>query len=58
VNPIELAWAKLNALLRSAGAGDIQALAAALERTRDLLTPCDTEGWFRHSGHAALPRCA
>jgi transposase len=58
LNPIELAWSKLKALLKAIGARDIQALAAALKHTKDLLTPSDLEGWFRHCGYEALAQCA
>jgi len=58
LNPIELAWSKLKALLKAIGARDIQALAAALKHTKDLLTLSDMEGWFRHCGYEALAQCA
>jgi transposase len=58
LNPIELAWSKLKALLKAIGARDFQALAAALKQTKDLLTPSDLEGWFRHCGYEILAQCA
>ena len=45
LNPIELAWSKLKALLKTAGARDLHALAVALKRAKDLLMPADLEGW-------------
>ncbi len=58
LNPIELAWSKLKAMLKSVGARDLQALAAALKRCKDLLTPSDMEGWYRHCGYQPLAQCA
>jgi len=58
LNPIELAWSKLKALLKAIGARDIQALASALKRSKDLLTTSHIEGWFRHCGYEALAQCA
>jgi hypothetical protein len=53
-----LAWSKLKSLLETIEARDIQALAAALEPRKDLLTPSDREGWFRHRGCEPPARCA
>ncbi len=58
LNPIELAWSKLKALLKTIGARDLQALATALKLVRHRLTPSDMEGWFRHCGYEALAQCA
>jgi len=58
LNPIELAWSKLKALLKTIGARDIPALAAALKRTKDQLTTSGMEGWFRHCGYEPLAQCA
>jgi propionate catabolism activator/DDE superfamily endonuclease len=58
LNLIELAWSKLKALLKAIGARDRQVLAAALKRSKDLLTPSDMEGWFRHCGYEVLAQCA
>jgi len=58
LNPIELAWSKLKALLKRIGARDLQSLAVALKRTKDLLTTSDMEGWYRHCGYEALAQCA
>lgn len=58
LNPIELAWSKLKALLKTIGARDLPSLAAALKRTKDLLTPSNMEGWYRHCGYEPLAQCA
>lgn len=58
LNPIELAWSKLKALLKAIGARDLLALATALKVTKNLLTPSDLEGWFRHCGYEPLAQCA
>jgi transposase len=58
LNPIELAWSKLKGLLKSIGARDLLSLAAALKRTKGLLTPSDMKGWYRHCGYEALAQCA
>ncbi|HZY02147.1 MAG TPA: IS630 family transposase [Anaeromyxobacteraceae bacterium] len=58
LNPIELAWSKLKALLKIIGARDLQALAAALKQAKNQLTPSDLEGWFRHCGYEVLAQCA
>jgi transposase len=58
LNPIELAWSKLKALLKIIGARDIQALATALKRSKDLLSTSDMEGWFAHCGYQPLAQCA
>ena len=58
LNPIELAWSKLKALLKRVGARDLLALATALKHTKDQLTPSDMAGWFRHCGYEPLAQCA
>jgi transposase len=57
LNPIELAWSKMKALLKRIGARDLHALARALKRTKELLTPSDLEGWY-HCGYEPPARCA
>ncbi len=52
LNPIEQAWSKLKALLRSAGARTVDALHAALAQVVDAITPRDAAGYFRHAGYA------
>ncbi len=55
---IELAWSKLEAVLKAIGARDLQALAAALKHPRDLLTPSDLAGWFGDCGYGPLAQSA
>lgn len=52
LNPIEPAWSKLKALLRSIGARTIAALEAALTTLVDAITAEDAQGYFRHCGYA------
>ena len=52
LNPIEQAWSKLKALLRSAAARTRDALGRALTAAVDRLT-ADATGWFAHCGYAA-----
>lgn len=49
-NPIELAWSKLKAFLKTAKARTRQALDTAIAMAMDLITPGDAQAWFRHSG--------
>lgn len=58
LNPIELAWSKLKALLKRIGARDFLSLARALKSTKDLLTLSDIEGWFGHAGYPQVAQCA
>jgi transposase len=51
LNPIELAFAKLKQLLRSAGHRTADALWADVQRMLDLITPGDAAGFFRHDGY-------
>jgi transposase len=51
LNPIELCWSKLKALLREFGARTRDALDAAIKRAMDLIDRHDAAGWFRHCGY-------
>ena len=51
LNPIELAFAKLKQLLRSAGHRTMAALWADVQRMLDLITPADAAGFVRHCGY-------
>lgn len=51
-SPIEEAWSKLKALLRTAAAHTKEALEAAIARTLDKITAADARGWFKHCGYA------
>lgn len=53
LNPIELMWSKLKALLRRAEARTLRALAGAISRCRTAIRPSDLVGWFRHAGYSA-----
>lgn len=50
-NPIELAFSKLKASLRSAGARTRAELDLALAAALDTITGRDAEGWFAHCGY-------
>lgn len=52
MNPIELAWSKLKALLRSIGARSREALDLAIPGALASVTPQNAQGWFRHAGYA------
>ncbi len=49
-NPIELAWSKLKAFLRTAKARTREALDIAVAMAMDLITSDDATAWFRHCG--------
>ena len=54
LNPIEPAWAKVKARLRTAAARTAEALHAALGPALDAVTPADADGFFRHAGYAGV----
>ena len=51
MNPIEKAWSKLKAHLRSVAARAPDTLRAALAAALQTITPSDARGWFRHAGY-------
>jgi hypothetical protein len=51
LNPIERAFSKLKASLRTAGARTFEALIEAMGRALDGITAQDASGFFRHSGY-------
>lgn len=51
-SPIEEAFSKLKAVLRSIGARTREALQDALEYACTTITASDAAGWFRHCGYA------
>jgi transposase len=53
-NPIELAFAKLTQLMRSAAHRTMDALWADVQRMLDLVTTSDAAGFYRHRGRNAL----
>lgn len=54
--PIELAFAKLKAALRAAGARSHEALHAAIAAALRRITPADARGYFQHCGYAFAQR--
>jgi transposase len=55
LTPIELAFAKLKALLRRAAARTREALEAAIAQVLDAITAAEAASWFRHCGYR-LPK--
>lgn len=51
LNPIEMAFAKLKQLLRSAGHRTVDALWRDVQRMLDLITPTDAANFIRHCGY-------
>ena len=51
LNPIELAFAKLKQLLRSAGHRDVHVLWSDIQRMLDRITPDDATHFVRHCGY-------
>jgi transposase len=54
-NPIELAFAKLKALLRKAGERTVEGLWSFLGQALDAFAPEECWGYFRHCGYPATP---
>jgi transposase len=52
LNPIELAFAKLKALLRKAGKRSVQGLWDFLGQALDAFSPEECQNYFRHCGYA------
>jgi transposase len=50
-NPIELAWSKVKAFLRSAEARSREALERAVAAAMNLITRDEAVAWFRHCGY-------
>ena len=55
LNPIELAFSKLERLLRSAGKRTIDELRDFLGKSLDAFTPDECRGYFRHDGYGTSP---
>lgn len=51
LNPIELTWSKLKAIMRRVGARTLRSLAAAVEYSSSRVSLGDLCGWFRHCGY-------
>ncbi len=56
LNPIEMCWSKIKALLRKAAARTVEALNAALADVLDSISLQDTRGWFTHCGYKVAPQ--
>ena len=54
LNPIELAFAKLKALLRKAAERSIEALWRRIGRSLDQFTPQECANYFGHPGYAPM----
>jgi transposase len=55
LNPIELAFAKLRRLVRSAGERTVDGLWAFLGQALDAFAPAECANYFRHCGYATTP---
>ncbi len=58
LNPIEEAFSKLKALLRTAAARTHEALAAAIWAALRAITPAEARGYFTHCGYPPLAQPA
>ena len=58
LNPIEEAFSKVKARLRTAAARDHEALAAAIWSAFRAITPADARGYFTHCGYPPLAQHA
>jgi transposase len=56
LNPIELAFAKLKALLRTAASRTVEALWRAIGRLLDAFTPAECARYLAHSGYVPSNR--
>lgn len=54
LNPIEMMWSKVKALLRKAQARDHPDLLAAIASALNAITPNDALGWFTHCGYSFI----
>ena len=51
LNPIEMLWSKVKAILRKMKKRTVDALAAAIEQAMKQITPEDCRGWFHKAGY-------
>ncbi|MDR0797751.1 MAG: transposase [Nitrososphaerota archaeon] len=51
LNPIELMWSKMKAILRQLKARSWKDLQKALKTTLAAITLSDISGWFKHNGY-------
>ena len=54
LNPIEMMWSKIKALLRKASARTHEDLLAALAHALEAVTPSDARGWFAACGYSFI----
>jgi transposase len=54
LNPIELMWSKVKALLRAAEARSESALLQAIAHALAAVTANDAKGWFAHCGYSLI----
>jgi len=54
LNPIEMMWSKVKALLRKAQARNHPDLLAAIASALNAVTPNDAFGWFTHCGYSFI----
>ena len=54
LNPIEMMWSKIKALLRKAAARTHEQLLAALAQALDAVTASDARGWFAACGYSFI----
>lgn len=52
LNPIEMAWSKLNARIRQQKPRGLDALVEATRCALEAVTPADLLGWLRHAGYS------
>ena len=51
LNPIELLWSKVKAILKSIAARTTEALHRAIGAALSAVTESDLQGWFQHAGY-------
>ncbi len=54
LNPIEMMWSKIKALLRGAEARTLPDLLSAIAAATDAITPDDTINWFARCGYSFI----
>jgi len=54
LNPIELMWSKVKAVLRKLKARTHEELQKALKIALDAITLSDIKNWFKHDGYASI----
>ena len=54
LNPIEMMWSKVKALLRAAAARSAAALLQAISQALAKVTAADAKNWFAHCGYSFI----